>query len=81
MVKKTYSVKWQKDGVDLVELAKNYWIRQMSYREIAATMDITRGQVDWNLRKINKALNSDENFELKDEIAQLKKGATRERSN
>jgi predicted DNA-binding protein (UPF0251 family) len=56
VVTKTYSVKWQRDEVDLVELAKNRWINQMSQREIANKMGITRGQVDWNLKKFKKAI-------------------------
>jgi IS30 family transposase len=39
-----------------VELAKNRWINQMSQREIANSMGITRGQVDWNLKKFKKAI-------------------------
>jgi hypothetical protein len=54
VVTKTYSVKWQKDAVDLVELAKKRWIDQMSYREIGKSMEITRGQVDCNLRKFKQ---------------------------
>jgi predicted DNA-binding protein YlxM (UPF0122 family) len=56
VITKTYSIKWQRDQVDLVELAKNRWINQMSQREIAKKMGITRGQVDWNLKKFKKAI-------------------------
>jgi DNA-directed RNA polymerase specialized sigma24 family protein len=42
----------KKMRVDLVELAKRRWIDQMSYREIGKSMGITRGQVDWNLKKV-----------------------------
>lgn len=52
VVTKAYSVKWKKDEVDLVELAKKHWIDEMSLREIAQSMEITRGQVAWNLKKI-----------------------------
>jgi hypothetical protein len=56
VVSKTYSVKWQRDEVDLVELAKNRWINQMSQREIGKSMEITRGQVDWNLKKFKSTI-------------------------
>jgi hypothetical protein len=59
VVTKTYAVKWQKDAVDLVELAKKRWIDQMSYREIGRSMRITRGQVDWNLRKFKQSTSTD----------------------
>jgi hypothetical protein len=36
---------------DLVELAKRRWVNKMSYRNIATSMKITRGQVDWGLRQ------------------------------
>ena len=38
-----------------MELAKRRWIDQMSYREIGESMGITRGQVDWNLRKFKES--------------------------
>lgn len=47
-------MKWQRDEVDLMELAKNRWINQMSQREIAKKMGITRGQVDWNQKKLTE---------------------------
>ncbi len=50
----TYSIKWKKDEVDLVELAKKHWVDQMSYREIAQSMGITRDQVAWNLKKMER---------------------------
>ncbi len=60
VITKAYSVKWKKDGVDLVELAKKHWGEQKSYKEIAQDMGITRGQVDWNLRKIRSNYSQDE---------------------
>jgi hypothetical protein len=65
VVTKTYAVKWQKDAVDLVKLAKRRWIDQMSYREIGKSMGITRGQVDWNLRKFRSEFSPRQNPELR----------------
>jgi hypothetical protein len=65
VVTKTYSIKWRKNGVDLVELAKRRWIDQMSYREIGKSMGITRGQVDWNLRKFRSEFSPRQNPELR----------------
>ena len=65
VVTKTYAVKWRKNEVDLVELAKRRWINKMSYREIAKSMGITRGQVDWNLRKFRSEFSPEKNPKLK----------------
>lgn len=42
VVTKTYAVKWRKNEVDLVELAKRRWVNKMSYRNIATSIKITR---------------------------------------
>ncbi len=73
VITKTYSVKWQKDGIDLVELAKKRWIDQMSYRDIGKSMGITRGQVDWNLRKFKSDFNPTSNPELKQIWVEIEK--------
>ncbi len=53
-VRQTYSVRWQKEKIDLMKLAKMRWINQMSFKDIADSQKMTLGGVDWNLRKFKK---------------------------
>ena len=81
VVKQEYAVKWHKDKVDLVKLAQRHYIDQMSYREIAANLGITRGQVDWNLRKIKSTIPSIYSLTPEEIIQELEQRAKDEEFN
>ena len=68
----TYPVKWRRDKVDLVELAHKYWVDQLSYKEIGESMGITKGQIDWNLRKIKSNKSSRHTPSIKELLALAK---------